>query len=43
VEANDVAQIAVRSENGTEDFVEFRELHLIGDRDQADDHGAHLE
>ena len=30
VEANDVAQIAVPPENGTEDFVEFRELHLIG-------------
>ena len=34
--------MAVPSEDGTEDFVEFRELHLIGDRDQADDHRAHL-
>ena len=35
-------QIAIPPKNGAKDIVEFRELHLIGDRDQADDHRAHL-
>jgi len=39
---NDVAQIAVPPENRAEHVVKFVERHLIGDRDQADDHRAHL-
>jgi hypothetical protein len=39
---DDVAQIAVPPENRAEHVVKFVEWHLIGDRDQADDHGAHL-
>ena len=35
-------QIAVPPENSSEHIVKFVERHLIGDRDQADDHGAHL-
>ena len=38
VDANDVAQIALPAQNGAEDIVEIGKLHLIGDRDQADDH-----
>jgi hypothetical protein len=38
---NDVAQIAP-PEDSAEHVVEFGERHLIGDRDQADDHRAHL-
>ena len=41
VYTNDVAQIAVPPENSAEDVVKFVERHLIGDRDQADDHRAH--
>ena len=39
---NDVAQIAVPPENRAEHVVKLVERHLIGDRDQADDHRAHL-
>jgi hypothetical protein len=39
---NEVAQIAVPTENNAEHVVEFGERHAIGDRDQADDHRAHL-
>ena len=39
VHTNDVAQIP---ENRAEHLVKFVERHLIGDRDQADDHRAHL-
>jgi hypothetical protein len=42
VHTNDVAQIAVPPENRAEHVVKFVEWHLIGDRDQADDHRAHL-
>jgi hypothetical protein len=41
MDANDVAQISP-AQNGAEKIVEIWELHLIGDRDQADDHRAHL-
>jgi|ERR1700730_7936772 hypothetical protein len=36
------AQIAVPPEDSAEHVVEFEERHVIGDRDQADDHLAHL-
>jgi hypothetical protein len=42
VHTNDVAQIAVPPENRAEHVVKFVERHLIGNRDQADDHRAHL-
>jgi hypothetical protein len=42
VHTNDVAQIAVPPEDNPEHVVEFGERHVIGDRDQADDHWAHL-
>src|SRR5271157_1517833 len=42
VHTNDVAQIAVPPENRAEHVVKFVERHLIGDRNQADDHRAHL-
>src|SRR5271166_1260509 len=42
VHTKDVAQIAVPPENRAEHVVKFVERHLIGDRDQADDHRAHL-
>ena len=42
VHTNDVAQIAVPTENRAEHVVKFVERHLIGDRNQADDHRAHL-
>jgi hypothetical protein len=38
----DVAQIAVPPENRAEHVMKFVERHLIGDRDQADGHRAHL-
>jgi hypothetical protein len=41
-DTNDVAQIAVPPENRAEHVVKFAERHLIGGRDQADDHRAHL-
>jgi hypothetical protein len=40
--ANDAAQIAPPAQNGAEDMVEIWELHLIRDRDQADEHRSHL-
>ena len=40
---NDVAQIAVPPEDHAEHVVEFGERHVIGDRDQADDHRAHMD
>ena len=42
VHTNDIAQIAVPPEDSAEHVVEFEERHVIGDRDQADDHRAHL-
>jgi hypothetical protein len=42
VHTNDVAQIAVPPENSAEHVVKFMERHLVGDRDQADDHPTHL-
>src|ERR1700736_716154 len=42
VHTNDVAQITVPPEDNAEHVVEFGERHVIGDRDQADDHRAHL-
>jgi hypothetical protein len=42
VHTDDVAQIAVPPEDSAEHVVEFEERHVIGDRDQADDHRAHL-
>ena len=42
VYTNDVAQIAVPPENRAEHVVKLVERQLIGDRDQADDHRAHL-
>ena len=42
VDANDKAQITPPAQNGAKDIVEIGELHLVRDRDQADDHGAHL-
>ena len=39
---NDVGQITVPPEDNEEHVVEFGERHVIGDRDQADDHRAHL-
>jgi hypothetical protein len=39
---NDVAQIAVPPEDHAEHVVELGERHVIGDRDQADDHRAYL-
>src|ERR1700730_13698973 len=37
-----VAQITVPPEDNAEHVVEFGERHVIADRDQADDHRAHL-
>src|ERR1700693_484125 len=42
VHTNDVAQITVPPEDNAEHVVEFGERHVIADRDQADDHRAHL-
>jgi hypothetical protein len=42
VHTNDVAQITVPPEDNAKHVVEFVERHVIGDRDQADDHRAHL-
>ena len=42
MDTNDVAQIAGPAKNCAEDVVEFRELYLVGNRDQPDDHRAHL-
>ena len=42
VDANDKAQIILPAQNGAKDIVEIWELHLIGNRDQADYHRAHL-
>ena len=42
VDADEVAQIAIPSENGAHDFMKFGELHVVGYLDEADDHGAHL-
>jgi hypothetical protein len=42
VDADDVSQIAVLAKNRAEDVVELGELELFGDRDQADNHRAHL-
>jgi len=42
VYADDVVQIAVPAQNGSEHVVEFGQWHSIGDRDQADDHRAHV-
>jgi hypothetical protein len=42
VHTNDVAQISVPPEDNAEHVVEFGERHAIADRDQADDHRAHL-
>ena len=42
VHTKDAAQIAVPPENRAEHVVKFVERHLIGDRDQADGHPAHL-
>src|ERR1700674_3088677 len=42
VHTNDVAQITVPPEDNAEHVVEFGERHVITDRDQADDHRAHL-
>src|SRR5271165_5391553 len=42
VYTNDVAQIAVPPENRAEHVVKLAERQVIGDRDQADDHRAHL-
>jgi hypothetical protein len=39
VYADEVVQIAVPAQNGSEHVVEW---HSIGDRDQADDHRAHV-
>jgi len=42
VDTNEVTEISVPPENGMEDLVKFWEIHLIGDRDQADYHRTHL-
>ena len=42
VHTNDVAQITVPPEDNAEHVVEFGEWHAIADRDQADNHRAHL-
>jgi len=42
VYADEVVQIAVPAQNGSEHVVEFGQWHSIGDRDQADDHRAHV-
>jgi hypothetical protein len=42
VEANKVAQVAASAENGAEGVMECGELHVIGDRDQADDHRPYM-
>ena len=42
VEANHVAQVAAPAENGAEGVMECGELHVIGDRDQADDHRTYM-
>jgi hypothetical protein len=42
MEANDVTEIAIPSEGGSDDFVEFWETQAIRHRDQPDDHGANL-
>ncbi len=42
VHMNDVAQITVPPEDNAEHVVEFAKRHVIGDRDQTDDHRAHL-
>jgi len=39
---DDEAKIAPPTQNGAEGIVEIQELHVIGERDQADHHGAHL-
>jgi hypothetical protein len=42
VDTNEVTEIRVPPENGTKDFVEFWEIHLIRDRDQTDYHRIYL-
>jgi hypothetical protein len=42
VHTNDLAQITVAPEDNAEHIVEFGERHVIADRDQANDHRAHL-
>jgi len=42
VDANDVSQIAVPAEDGSDHSVEFWEIHVIRHREKADDHGAYL-
>ena len=42
MDTNNKAQITPPSQNGAEDIVKVWELHLIGDRDQANDHRAHM-
>src|SRR5688572_11523129 len=42
VDADDVAQVAIPAENRAKDVVEIAELQPVGNRDQTDNHGAHL-
>jgi hypothetical protein len=42
MDANDVAEIAIPSQNGAYDLMKFWELQMVGYRDETDDHRAHL-
>ncbi len=42
VDANDVSEIAIPSKNGANHFVKVWEFHAIRNRNEANDHWAHL-
>jgi hypothetical protein len=42
MDANDVTEIAIPSEDRPDNFVEFWETQAIRHRDEPDNHGAHL-
>jgi hypothetical protein len=42
MEANDIAEIGMPAEDGADDLVKLREVHVIRNREKADHHGAHL-
>ena len=42
MDANDVTEIAIPAEDGADDLVKLREVHVIRNREKADHHGAHL-
>ncbi|MBV9033591.1 MAG: hypothetical protein JO182_03770 [Acidobacteriaceae bacterium] len=42
VNAEDVAEIALPSENGAHEVMEFGKLQVVGYREEANDHRVHL-